>query len=209
MVAGPNGSGKTTLTNELRRSGIDFGYYINPDDIARNLTSGSEGNRTRLAQRVADDQRNVCLQRRISFSFETVMSHPSKVEILRGARKLGYQTALYFVATENPSLNVARVAQRVALGGHDVPEDKIRERYTRTLKLLWPAMLEADRFVLFDNSAGLPGFRNSPMKPFCEGSLGLVKFVATSTLTWAEFALREARRHLWVQKFWNLSNTQK
>jgi predicted ABC-type ATPase len=142
MIAGPNGSGKTTLTNQLRADGVDLGHYVNPDEIAKTL-EGAYGARVRGAQQIAADERQACLEAGRSFSFETVMSHPSKIEVLREAKARGFRTALYFVATESPSLNVARVAQRVLLGGHDVPEDRIRQRYVRTLDLLPQALEQA------------------------------------------------------------------
>ena len=87
-----------------------------------------------------------------SFSFETVMSHPGKITLLRNARAQGIRTYLYFVATDNVELNVGRVGVRVQVGGHAVPEEKIRERYRRSLDLLPQAVREADRAFLFDNS---------------------------------------------------------
>jgi predicted ABC-type ATPase len=182
MIAGPNGSGKTTLTNQLRRSGIDFGRYINPDEIAATL-EGDYGGRVARAQQIADAQRAECLLGRKSFSFETVMSHPSKVDVLRDARARGFRALLYFVATESPSLNVARVRQRVALGGHDVPEDRIRARYVRTLALLADAIEAADDAVLFDNSYGEPTIR-----PFFRRRDGAVT-VDPPTPDWARTAI--------------------
>ncbi len=87
-----------------------------------------------------------------SFSLETVMSHPGKITLLRDARNLGFRTYLYFVATDNVELNVGRVGVRVQVGGHAVPEGKIRERYRRSLDLLPQAVRVADRAFLFDNS---------------------------------------------------------
>jgi predicted ABC-type ATPase len=124
VIAGPNGSGKTTLTAHLRKHGIDFGYYINPDDIAASL-EGSPEERSHRAQAKADEEREVCLVTFASFSFETVMSHPSKVDVMRRARSLGFHVTLFFVGVEEPTINIARVAQRVAQGGHDVPRDRI------------------------------------------------------------------------------------
>lgn len=151
MVAGPNGSGKTTLTRQLRDGGVDLGTYINPDDIALSLEGDAE-TVSREAQRLADEQRAACLEARQSFSFETVMSHPSKVELLRAARRQGYFNLLFFVGLEDPRINVARVAQRVALGGHDVPAERIVARYGRTMALLPSAVRTCHRCVLFDNS---------------------------------------------------------
>lgn len=167
MVAGPNGSGKSTLTRQLRADGVDLGVYINPDDIAATL-QGSYDTRVLEAQQRAEALRQDCLRRRVSFSFETVMSHESKINILKQARALGYFIVLYFVATESPDLNVARVAQRVALKEHDVPRDKIIKRYARSMKLLPKAVAQCDRAVLFDNS--YRDEANGPVRlvPFCE-----------------------------------------
>lgn len=155
MVAGPNGSGKTTLTRTLRERGVDFGRYINPDDIALEL-EGSYEARVAEAQRVADFRRHHCIATKQSFSFETVMSHPSKVEILVRAKAAGFFIQLYFVGIDDPRTNVDRVALRVAQGGHDVPADRIIARWHRTMVLLADAVRTADRALVFDNSESGP-----------------------------------------------------
>lgn len=101
---------------------------------------------------LADFIRHKLLAAQVSFTFETVMSSPDKVEFLRKAQQAGYRTYLYFVATEDPEINVARVQYRVETGGHPVAEDKIRSRYARSLKLLPRAASYADRAYIFDNS---------------------------------------------------------
>jgi predicted ABC-type ATPase len=105
-----------------------------------------------VAAVLADFIRRELLAAGESFTFETVMSSPDKVDFMREARASGYRTYLYFVATAEPSINVERVQLRVAQGGHDVPEDKIRERYARSIALLAPACEAADRAYVFDNS---------------------------------------------------------
>lgn len=101
---------------------------------------------------LADFIRYRLVDARASFTFETVMSSPAKVEFLRRAKAVGYRTYLYFIATENPEINVARVRHRVASGGHPVPEQKIVERYFRCLELLDSAIQSTDRAYLFDSS---------------------------------------------------------
>ena len=160
VFAGPNGSGKSTLTNYLIAAGIDFGEYINPDEIAAKLDM-PEPQRSRQAQTIADFQRDRCLASGLSFSFETVMSHPSKVELMVRADDAGYEITLYFVCTSDPEINVSRVENRVRRGGHDVPKDRIVARYWRTLELLSHAGLVARRTVLFDNSALIGYLANS------------------------------------------------
>jgi predicted ABC-type ATPase len=150
IIAGPNGSGKTTLTNRLRALGLDFGEYINADDIALQMPAGPD--RDRQAQIEADRRRAAAFAQRRSFSFETVMSHPSKIDEMRAAKAAGYLFTFIGVALQDPQLNVRRVALRVREGGHDVPTDRIVARYGRTLALMPEAIALADRALVFDNS---------------------------------------------------------
>lgn len=105
-----------------------------------------------LAAGLADFLRHELLAAKQSFTFETVMSHPSKLDLLRLATERGYRTYLYFIATETPAVNVGRVQNRVSKGGHPVPTDKIVSRYQKTLQLLPEAIQIVDRAYLFDNS---------------------------------------------------------
>jgi predicted ABC-type ATPase len=168
MIAGPNGSGKSTLTRWLKSQGIDLGEYINPDEIAATLTNPDPFERSREAQAIADAKRTDCVQRRVSFSFETVMSHASKIELLKQCRAAGYLVVINFVGTESPDINVARVAQRVALKGHGVPKERIIDRYARTMALLPSALAECDRGVLFDNSFRSHAGQPVVMRSVCE-----------------------------------------
>jgi len=105
-----------------------------------------------FASVAADFLRQKLLDRKVSFTFETVMSHPSKVELLAQAQQAGYRTYLYFVATDDPEINISRVRSRVKLGGHAVPEDRIVKRYYRSLDLLMEAIQHTNRAYVFDNS---------------------------------------------------------
>jgi predicted ABC-type ATPase len=105
---------------------------------------------------LADWLREELLAARSSFSFETVMSHRSKIAFLQRAREAGYRTYLYFVATSRPGLNLERVQDRVDLGGHSVPFDKLIQRYFRSLQLLPDALAHCTRAFIFDNSGNEP-----------------------------------------------------
>jgi predicted ABC-type ATPase len=105
-----------------------------------------------FASVAADFIRQKLLAKQVSFSFETVMSSPDKITLLERARRIGYRTYLYYVATENPAINIARVRNRVRLGGHPVPEEKIVSRYARSLDLLVEAIRHSSRAYIFDNS---------------------------------------------------------
>jgi predicted ABC-type ATPase len=100
----------------------------------------------------ADFIRHQLLEKKISFTFETVMSSQDKVDFLQKAQEAGYRTYLYFIATQDPIVNISRVQNRVRLGGHDVPQDKIVSRYYRSLELLSKAVKYTNRAYIFDNS---------------------------------------------------------
>lgn len=105
-----------------------------------------------FASVAADFMRQKLLAANVSFTFETVMSHPDKVAILKKAQMRGFRTYLYYVATEDPEINISRVENRVEAGGHPVPREKIVERYHRSLELLVDAVQYTDRAYIFDNS---------------------------------------------------------
>jgi predicted ABC-type ATPase len=101
---------------------------------------------------IADFIRNELLKQRISFSFETVFSHPSKLEILKFAKAQGFKTYLYFIGTETPIINQERIKDRVKKGGHAVDEDKIISRYQNTMQLLFDMIKLVDESYIWDNS---------------------------------------------------------
>lgn len=105
-----------------------------------------------FASAAADFIRHKLIECSTSFTFETVMSFPDKIELLRSAQLRGYRTYLYYVATEDPAINISRVRYRVKMGGHSVPEDKIVSRYQRSLNLLIEAIQFTNRAYIFDNS---------------------------------------------------------
>jgi predicted ABC-type ATPase len=108
-----------------------------------------------VASVLSDFLRRYLLDAQVSFTFETVMSSRDKVDFLRVARDKGFRVYLYFVATSDPEINISRVHNRVLNGGHAVPEEKIRERYYRSLSLLLEAISCSNRAYIFDNSLGL------------------------------------------------------
>lgn len=105
-----------------------------------------------FASVAADFVRQKLILSNQSFTSETVMSSPDKVKLLEKARHHGYRTYLYYVATDDPIINISRVKYRVKTGGHDVPIDKISSRYYRSLDLLSEAVKYTNRAYIFDNS---------------------------------------------------------
>jgi predicted ABC-type ATPase len=154
VVAGPNGAGKTSITEQLLRHEWMGGCeYVNPDYIARDEFGdwNAPGAVLQAAHRAAEIREDCLIQRR-SLAFETVLSMPDKLEFIRRARERGFFVRVFFVGTDDPSINAKRVALRVMSGGHDVPIRKIVERYARSLTNCVTAARLADRAYVYDNS---------------------------------------------------------
>lgn len=92
------------------------------------------------------------LDKKISYSFESVMSHTSKLDEIKSAKQFGFKTYLYFVCLQDADINVSRVLNRVEKGGHNVDPDRVKRRYYETLNNLLPALLLVDKAYIFDNS---------------------------------------------------------
>lgn len=154
VVAGPNGAGKTSITEQLLRHEWMGGCeYVNPDYIARDeFGDWNAPDAVRKAAARASEVREHCLAQGRSLAFETVLSMPDKIEFMQRAKQAGFFVRLFFVGTEDPSINAKRVALRVMEGGHDVPISKIIARYTRSLGNCSVAARVADRAYIYDNS---------------------------------------------------------
>lgn len=161
VVAGPNGSGKSTLAEQLRRAvSAPPQAWINADEIVDRMRAAAHGNADRsLAAAIeADRLRHAALEAGDDVMTETVMSDERWLPFFAKARGRGYRIALYFVTTCDPAINVARVKMRVALGGHAVPEERVRSRYAKVMERMLPRVLPmTDKSYLFDNSGVAAG----------------------------------------------------
>lgn len=150
ILAGANGAGKSTFYRLFLKSrGINL---INADIIARAINPVNQESASYKAMMLAERLREDLLLQGISFCFETVFSHPSKIDFIARAKSLGYHIVLVYIHLETPELNEARVHQRVAEGGHDVPPQKIRSRIPRTMKYIATVLPLIDEARLLDNS---------------------------------------------------------
>ena len=140
---------QSTYHREYKRPFESGEIYIDGEDYLHFSANGINSYSVAI---VADFFKEQYLKHRISFSFETVFSHPAKIDVLRRAQAAGFKTYMYFVATENPMINVNRIKERVALGGHDVPEEKTRSRYLRCMEQVRYALPYLNRAYFFDNS---------------------------------------------------------
>ena len=150
VIAGPNGSGKSTLMRVLNFEGRQ--NLLNPDDIAVELSPTNPEKAAFAAGRQVLERTREYLQTGVSFAIETTLSSKQNIATLRVARDAGFQIRLIYVALDNPERNLFRVKERVASGGHNVPDEDVRRRYYRSLANAAEALRLAHEGVVYDNS---------------------------------------------------------
>lgn len=151
FVAGPNGSGKSTLTS----GNLDFFRafpLLDPDALANTIQADAKNASPLAAGRQVLQQIQDNLRNRRTFAVETTLSGKVYLQTMLDARHLGFHVNLIYVGTSDVSINLARVAKRVVLKGHNVAEPDIRRRYQRSLDNLLIATLRSDLAIIFDNS---------------------------------------------------------
>lgn len=167
MIAGPNGSGKTSVTQKFLHHEWGEGIvYINPDEVADKIFGDWNSDSSVLkAANYCTEWRERCLKERTSFVFETVFSSQDKIDFLLRAKQAGFFIRVFFIATHHPSINAARIANRVMEGGHDVPITKIISRFYKSIMNCEVIAKFVDRLYVYDNSVdgkdAMPLFRLS------------------------------------------------
>jgi predicted ABC-type ATPase len=154
IVAGPNGAGKTTITEAgLAHQWFHGCEYVNPDQIAQQeLGDWNDPKAVLQAARLATERREACLREGRSLAFETVFSSPDKLDFVRRGIAAGFFVRLFFVGTDGPEINAARVARRMLQGGHEVPIRKIIDRWSRSIANCAAVATLVNRLYLYENS---------------------------------------------------------
>ncbi|WP_027504859.1 zeta toxin family protein [Rhodococcus sp. UNC23MFCrub1.1] len=157
LLAGPNGAGKSTFFARVLAP-VTHLPFVNADEIATENWPGDEQAHAYDASRLAAEQRVALLAQAASFVTETVFSHPSKLDLIETANEAGYLVTLHIVAIP-VDLAVARVVNRVEIGGHSVPEAKVRQRYVRLWPLVRSAIDVVENARVYDNTNASNPFR--------------------------------------------------
>jgi len=150
IFAGGNGAGKSTFyRTQLAPLGLPF---VNADILAKEVYPQSPEEHSYDAAKLATEIRFQLLHEGRSFCFETVFSHPSKIDFVAQAKALGYEIILVFIHLDSVSLNQARVAQRLSEGGHNVPDEKVASRIPRVLQNIKKTLPLCDQVRILNNS---------------------------------------------------------
>lgn len=157
IIAGPNGAGKTTFAREFLPREANCLTFINADLIAQGLSPFRPEEAAVRAARLMLEMIAECVERRESFAIETTLSGRTYARMIPQWKQAGYQVALFFLQLPSEDLAVARVADRVAQGGHDIPEPVIRRRFhagIANFHALYKPLV--DGWKLYDNSGEIP-----------------------------------------------------
>ena len=157
IIAGPNGSGKTTFANKFLPDYVKCPNFVNSDLIAEGLSPFQPQLATMKAGRIVLEQIHDLAKKNLDFSFETTLSGKSHISFLSKLRNKNYSVHLFFLWVPTVELALARIRERVADGGHDVPAGDVRRRFRRGIYNLFrfyrPLL---DSWMLFDNSSAKP-----------------------------------------------------
>lgn len=151
LVVGPNGAGKSTFIAFTLSPLLPGSLVVNADEIARQRWPEDPASHAYDAARVAAETRAKLIELGRNFVAETVFSHPSKLDLIRSARRQGFTVVVHALLIPE-DLAVERVRHRVLAGGHHVPEAKIRERHRRLWALVADAVAMSDIATAYDNS---------------------------------------------------------
>lgn len=155
VLAGVNGAGKSSIVGATIRA--RGGEYFNPDEAAREILALHPGLGQTEANAAAWEQGRRLLQRaieeRLDFTFETTLGGNTMSRLLAEAAGRGIEIHVFFVGLDSAEAHLERVRQRVAAGGHDIPEEAIRRRYRHSLINLVSLLPVLTELRMYDNSA--------------------------------------------------------
>lgn len=163
ILSGCNGSGKTTASYTILPEMLECSQFVNSDEFAKSLSPFNPAEASVVASRYMLMRINYLLGRKEDFSIETTLATRSLVGIINDAKALGYTVTILYLWLSSPELAITRVRDRVLAGGHNIPENVIRRRYTMGLNYFFETYIPlCDRWILADNSS-------NPFKIVAEG----------------------------------------
>jgi len=155
LLAGPNGAGKTTFINGFLRERAEAFQFVNPDEVARHLPPGL-GRDMAAGKRVLQ-QLDDLTKARADIVLETTLATRTHARRIRDWKAAGYRFELIYLRLPSVEASIARVAHRVARGGHNIPEETLRRRYPLSLDYLeTPYKPLADSWQVYASGGAAP-----------------------------------------------------
>lgn len=155
VIAGPNGAGKSTAAPYLLKQALGILEFVNADQIAVGLSAYAPETVSFEAGRIMLKRLHELAASKVSFAFESTLSSRTFALFLKQCKAQGYKVHIFYVALPTAELAVNRVALRVKLGGHNIPQSDVERRFLRSLNNLFELYLPlADRWTVLDNASG-------------------------------------------------------
>ena len=156
VFAGINGAGKTTLYKyEKKFVGVDLGERVNPDEIFAQQSKKWNPASVIQSGRIAINKIKYCIANKLSFNWETTIITSTTLQFLKEAKEAGFLVQLNFIGVQDVNLSLERIKQRVAKGGHDIPEEVVRGRFKNQFKHIIEALQYVDNALFLDNSRSM------------------------------------------------------
>jgi predicted ABC-type ATPase len=133
LFAGSNGAGKTTFARAYLRQLDPIPRFLNADEIARGLSPLDPEKLAVRAGKLLLREIQSCMESRHPFGLESTLSGTTYTKLLKQAKSTGYQIEIHYLWIPSPSLAIRRIAQRVKMGGHSVPDADVKRRFSRSL----------------------------------------------------------------------------
>lgn len=153
VIGGPNGAGKSTTAPALLKGTLGVAEFVNADTIAEGLSAFQPEGAAFHAGRVMLERIRFLAKERVDFAFETTLASRTFVPWIKELKQTGYIFHLVFLWLPNEEFAMARVAERVHMGGHNVPEETIRRRYTKGMRNFFRLYKPlADTWRLYNNA---------------------------------------------------------
>ncbi|MBM4055746.1 MAG: Zeta toxin family protein [Planctomycetes bacterium] len=153
VIAGPNGAGKSTTAPALLKGTLGVTEFVNADTIAEGLSAFQPEGAAFHAGRIMLERIRFLAKERVDFAFETTLASRTFAPWIQGLKQTGYIFHLVFLWLPNEEFAIARVAERVRIGGHSVPEETIRRRYAKGMRNFFSLYKPlADTWRLYNNS---------------------------------------------------------
>lgn len=157
IISGPNGAGKTTFARSFLPAEAELLRFINADLIAAGLSPFIPEAAAIKAGRLMLEEIRQCVQQGESFALETTLSGLGYLQHIEQWRSLGYRVSLFFLSLPDAETAIARVAERVRQGGHDIPEPVIRRRFTAGKRnFIQRYRNKVNDWALYDNAGNMP-----------------------------------------------------
>lgn len=193
VIAGVNGAGKSSITGKaLRKEG---GEYFNPDEVARQLmnedSSLTQNNANAKAWNMGYGQLNDAISQNLDYNFETTLGGNSITKCLLNAIQHGIQVRVFYCGLASVDLHIERVKSRVLQGGHDIPKEKIHERFTTSMHNMMRLLPGCYQVNVYDNSAPLTNGKPGIKRLFCIKEADIV-IDETNMPDWAKPLAAEA-----------------